>query len=78
MKHKQEADQFVPGVNIVEDAAVLHGAFHSTGPQGFGHRGQGNDPLRSTLCQHVTFHLLATGLGHVRTVVHHEDRLVRH
>lgn len=77
-KQKQEADQFVPWINIVEDPAVLHGALHSTGPQGLGHRGQRNNPLSSTLCQHVTLHLLATWLCHVGTVVHHKDRLVRH
>lgn len=68
--------QFLEGVNIVEDAAVLHGALHSTGPQGLGHWGQRDHALTTAFCQHVTLHLLPTGLCHVRAVVDHEGRLV--
>lgn len=72
------ANQFVLWINIIEYSAVFHGALHRTGPQGFGHRGQRNNPLCSTLCQHITLHLLATGLSHVGTVVDHKDSLVCH
>lgn len=75
---RQGAYQFVSGVDVEQDSAVLHGTLYSTGPQGLGNRCQRDHTLSATLCQHITLHLLATRLGHVGTVVHHKDGLVRH
>lgn len=77
-KRVEWAHQLVLWVNVVQDSAVLHGTLHSTGPKGLGNRCQRDKTLTATLCQHVTLHLLATRLCHVRTVVHHKDCLVRH
>lgn len=69
--------EFLSRVDVIEDAAVLHGALHSTCPERFGDRSQRDHALRSAFGQHVALNLLPAGLRHVGAVVNHKHRLMR-
>lgn len=69
--------QFLGRVDVIENAAVLHGALHSTCPERFGDGGQRDHALCSAFGQHVALDLLPARLGHVGAVVNHKHSLVR-